>query len=123
VDSRIDPSTIFHLSARPLSRPATREALQLWAEGSKLMVICTAPLANCITPTSLSPAKRKLLPDSPGPCYPLPSPLRAGCGIVVSALIARTSWRRINRSQSEASASPLRLPVRRVTICCLVFRG
>jgi hypothetical protein len=65
--SFIVPSTPFHRIGRPLSRPATMTALQLWPAASKLMVICDAPLANCMTPTSLSPAKWKVWPDSPGP--------------------------------------------------------
>jgi hypothetical protein len=44
VAARTDPSTILHLMAWPLSRPATMLALQLRPEGSKLIVICDAPL-------------------------------------------------------------------------------
>src|SRR5262249_31786388 len=57
VASRTDPSTIFHRIARPLSRPATMLALQLWPDGSELIVICDAPLWNSMPPTSLSPTK------------------------------------------------------------------
>src|SRR5581483_10408111 len=61
------PLTPFHWIARPLSRPASIAALQLPPDASQVMTICTAPLTNCITPVSLLPSKRSVLPLSPGP--------------------------------------------------------